>query len=111
MPLANCSRCNRLFNRTLHEVCTDCREAEDAAFVVLSEYLPRHPDETLEQVAVGVGLEPELIRRMVNSGRLVGFDSLAMSVLSCQRCRTPIATGRFCGPCRQELREGFSSSR
>jgi hypothetical protein len=111
MPLANCLRCNRLFNRTLHEVCTDCRETEDDAYARLADYLPRHPEENLEQVAEGVGLDPELIRRMVQSGRLVGFDALALSVLACQRCGTPVATGRFCGSCQRALREGFSSTR
>ncbi len=111
MPLANCSRCNRLFNRTLHEVCTDCREAEDAAYIQLCEYMGREPEATLPEAAEATGVDPEVIRRMVRSGRLVGFDSLALSVLACQRCGVPVSLGRFCANCQRELRHGFSSAR
>ena len=111
MPLANCSLCNRLFNRTVHEVCTDCRESDDADYAQLCEFLAREPGADLPQLAAATGVEPDVIRRMVRSGRLVGFDALAMSVLACQRCRAPIAVGRFCAPCQRELRQGFSTAR
>lgn len=111
MTLANCTLCNRLFNRTLHEVCTDCREAEEAAYSQLCEFLARHLDATMSEAAKATGVEPELIRRLVRSGRLVGFDALAMSVLTCQRCGAPVPMGRFCASCQRELREGFSPAR
>ncbi|MNK51083.1 hypothetical protein D3C87_699760 [compost metagenome] len=108
MPLANCSLCNRLFNRSVHEACPDCREAEEIAYAQLCEYLGRHPEATLDEVVQATGVEPEQIRRMVRTGRLAGFDALAMSVLSCQRCGVPVPLGRFCAPCQRDLRQGFS---
>ena len=111
MPLANCSLCNRLFNRSVHEVCPDCREAEEIAYAQLCDYLGRHSEATLVEVVEATGVEPEQIRRMVRSGRLAGFDALAMSVLSCQRCGMPVSVGRFCAPCQRELRQGFSPAR
>ena len=111
MPLANCSLCNRLFNRTVHEVCPDCREADDAAYAQLCEFLAREPGSTLPEVAEGTGVDSAVIRRMVRSGRLAGFDALAMSVLACQRCGTPVPVGRFCAPCQRELRQGFTTAR
>jgi len=111
MPLANCSLCNRLFNRTVHEVCADCREADDATYSQLCEFLGREPEASLSQVAEATGVDPDVIRRMVRSGRLVGFDALAMSVLACQRCGTPVPMGRFCASCQRELRQGFSTAR
>jgi hypothetical protein len=110
MPLANCPLCNRLFNRTLNEPCPSCREGDEASFTALFAYLGQHPDASLEKVSAATGVEPEVIRRMVRSGRLVGFDALALSVLSCQRCQQPIPSGRYCVSCQRELRGGFASA-
>lgn len=111
MPLANCSRCNQIFNRTVHDLCPDCRETEEFAFAQVCDYLARHPESTLTDVIQATGADPEQVRRMVRSGRLAGFDALAMSVLACQRCGVPVPIGRFCAPCQRELRQGFSPVR
>lgn len=111
MPLANCSHCHRLFNRGMHDLCPACREAEDEVYHRLSDYLSREPSATAAQAAEATGVDPEVIRRMVRSGRLAGFDALAMSVLACQRCAAPIPTGRFCVPCQRKLRAGLAPSR
>lgn len=111
MPLANCPICNRLFNRTLNEPCPACREAEEEAYASLSEFLGRNPEADLEQVAAGTGVDADLIRRLVRTGRLIGFDALAMSVIACQRCGVPLGTGRFCSPCQRELRTGLVNPR
>lgn len=111
MPLANCPICNRLFNRNLNEPCPACREADEVTFAALFAYLGQHPDATLEKVSGATGVEPEVIRRLVRSGRLVGFDPLAMSVLACQRCQSPISAGRYCPNCQRDLRGGLSAAR
>lgn len=111
MSLANCTLCNRLFNRTVHETCTDCREEEEIAFAQICDYLGRHPEAILTEVVGATGVDADLVRRMVRSGRFSGFDALTMSVLACQRCGVPVSLGRFCSPCQRELRQGFSSAR
>ncbi len=111
MPLANCPVCSRMFNQTLNEPCAPCREAEEEAYVQVFEYLGRKPMASLGQVSDGTGVDPDRIRRMVRLGRLVGFDSLMMSVLACQRCAVPIPVGRFCATCQRDLRTGFASPR
>jgi len=111
MPLANCTLCNRLYNRTVHEICPDCREAEETVYAQLAEHLGRHPEATLTEVVDATGVDAEQVRRLVRLGRLTGFDALAMSVLSCQRCGVPVPLGRFCSPCQRELRQGFTSAR
>lgn len=73
--------------------------------------MARNSHASIEQLSEATRVEPEVIRRMILSGRLVGFDSLAISALSCQRCGAAITQGRFCNPCQRDLRVGFSSRR
>lgn len=108
MPLANCPQCHRLFNQMGAEVCPNCREEEDQAYASIYSYLSANPQADLEQVVNASGVSAETIRGFIKSGRLVGFENLAMSVLSCQRCGTAISIGRYCQPCRQELSKSLA---
>lgn len=101
----------RLFNQSLNEACPTCREEEEDAYSRLFDYMGHNPKASLPQASAATGVEEDVIRRMIRSGRLIGFESLAMSVLTCQRCGTPLVTGKFCSVCRRELRSSFTSTR
>lgn len=102
MPIANCKRCGRIYNRIRRDICSDCIVQEDRAFHIIRDYLREHRDAALAEVALETSVDAELIIDMIRDGRLILRDNPNL-FYECERCGNPTQVGRYCANCTKEL--------
>ena len=49
--LANCKRCERLFQKVVRDICPDCIKEQQELVRLIKEYLREHPNATIPEVA------------------------------------------------------------
>jgi len=109
MPIANCARCGRIFNKTRREICRECVLEEDKAFELVRSYLRKHRNATMAEVTETTGVDVEVIIGLIRDGRLILRDNPNMSY-SCERCGKPTQVGRYCAACTKELSSSLSAA-
>lgn len=109
MPIANCKRCGRIYNRVRRDVCVDCIREEDEILVAIRTYLKTHPDATIHQVSEDTDIAYGVIMHMIQDGRLLLRDNPNMKY-PCERCKKPTSSGRLCAACSKELAQGFGDA-
>ncbi|MCL6517454.1 TIGR03826 family flagellar region protein [Alicyclobacillus sp.] len=109
MPIANCKRCGRLFNKIRRDICPACVAEEDKAFDIVRQYLREHRDATMAQVSEETGVGVDLIISMIQDGRLMLRDNPNLHY-PCERCGKPTRAGRFCPACTKELSAGLGAA-
>lgn len=104
--LANCFRCGNVFVKGIRDICQDCYKKEEEAFQTVNRFLRdrKNRQATLIEIVEGTGVEEALIIKFVREGRLrpSEFPNLCYP---CERCETPIQTGRFCKTCILEMKK------
>lgn len=110
MNVRNCRKCGRLFNYAIGPiVCPGCKEALDAKFKEVKEYIQKHPGCSMNDVAQDCEVETSQIQQWLREERLE-FTNDSMVQLSCESCGTSIRSGRYCDKCKAELTNGFRSA-
>jgi len=112
MPdVRNCKRCNKIFNYLGGaQICPICKEADEADFRKVKDYLYDNPGATMSQISMELGISVEKITRYLREGRLEIVDNNGNLVLECEKCGKSIRTGRYCEECTRELSRSFSST-
>lgn len=103
MPLANCARCKRMFNKTSSPVCTQCETAEEADCEKVRELINREPNLNAEELAEKAEVDIRVVNRMVNEGQLT-CASVTVDV-TCGRCGAPAISmsKKLCQACLDKL--------
>lgn len=109
MPIANCKRCGRIFNRIRRDICTNCIHEEDEIIAAIRGYLKQHRDATITNVMESTGIEYATIVQMIQEGRLLLRDNPNMTY-PCERCGNPTSSGRFCADCARKLAQGLEGA-
>lgn len=111
MPdLRNCRRCGRMYNYLGGPpICIDCKNADEAVFKRIKEYLYENPGAMLSQVAIDCDVSVEKIKMFLKEGRLEITEG-ANIILECEKCGKAIKTGRFCGECQNQLHSDISGT-
>ncbi|WP_083430659.1 TIGR03826 family flagellar region protein [Alicyclobacillus macrosporangiidus] len=109
VPIANCKRCGRLFNRVRRDICPACVAEEDKAFETVRQYLREHRDATMAEVSEETGVGVDLIIAMIQDGRLMLRDNPNLHY-PCERCGQPTRAGRYCPRCTKELSASLSAA-
>lgn len=103
MPLTNCARCNRLFNKTTRPVCDACAplEEEDQARVLRT--LESQPNLPIRMLAETAQVSLEVIRRMQEQGMIAGPTNV--EEVRCGMCGAPAisAEKQVCAACLARL--------
>ncbi|MFW6386512.1 MAG: TIGR03826 family flagellar region protein [Bacillota bacterium] len=108
--IKNCPKCGKLFSYDgVSKLCEVCREEEETKFQKVKEYLWDNPNATIEEVHEETGVERERIIKFIREDRLIAEGLEITFELECERCGTPIQSGRFCERCKQDLVDGFTS--
>lgn len=110
MPIANCKRCQRIFNKTRRDICPACIAEEDEAFQIVRAYLKEHKDATMAEVTEETEIELELIVSLIQDGRLILRDNPNLTY-PCARCGQPTQAGRYCADCTKELTQELNVAR
>ena len=109
MNVKNCRSCGKLFNYVSGpRTCPSCREALEAKFQEVKEYIRENKGAGISQIAEACDVEVTQINQWLRESRLeLSPDSPIM--LSCENCGAPIRSGRFCDKCTNAVAEGFQS--
>lgn len=105
MDVRQCKKCRKLFNYIRSPFCSDCQTAIDADQLQISEFLHDHRGAGVEEIALETGVERSIILYLIREGRL---KLSSESPIHCERCETPILTGRYCRGCRESLHSELS---
>src|SRR5699024_11374641 len=70
--LANCSRCNNVFVKTLRDICQQCYREEEEAFETVYRFLSqrKNREATLMEIVEATGVEEELVIKFIKEKRL-----------------------------------------
>jgi uncharacterized protein YerC len=103
MTLANCERCNRIFNKIKTPLCPECIEKEEDDFKIVNEALREQPNQTVQELAEKTGVSEKTILRLVRQER-ISSDSAIVDV-KCGKCGAPAISlsVRLCRRCAQDM--------
>lgn len=103
MNVRNCRKCGRMFNYiTGMPVCPTCREAMEAKFQEVKEYIREHKGAGINEVAEACEIETAQITQWLREDRLeLAADSAVM--INCEKCGAPIRSGKYCDKCRANM--------
>ena len=109
MNVRNCKSCGKLFNYiTGAPVCPVCRQALEAKFQVVKQYIRDHKGVGIQEVSEACEVEPGQIRTWLREDRLEVTEDSAL-MLNCESCGAPIRSGRFCDRCKASMTNSFNS--
>lgn len=104
MPLAECPRCKKVYNKTLaSNVCPKCELNEEEDYEKVRKSLSDNPNQSAEEVAEECEVELETVLRLLDSGRIVTVQ--ANTDIRCGRCGAPAISmsKKLCEACLQKL--------
>ena len=107
MNVRNCRNCGRIFNYlTGIVICPACRDALEAKFQEVKEYVSNHRGAGIAEVAEACNVEAAQIRQWLRDERLEVTEDSAI-FLTCEGCGGPIRSGRYCESCGNAMKKGF----
>ena len=114
--LAKCARCDKLFNKIVSDVCTNCQPEEDADFNRIHDIISRTRGLNAQQVSEEAKVSVECVYRMLREGRIdnvegedsakcgrCGAPAISISKRLCQRCLLNL--DRECAHAMMEMRQ------
>lgn len=109
MNVRNCRKCGRIFNYVVGpHLCPVCREAMEADFQRVKEYIRENRGATISQVSEECNVEVSQIHQWLKEERLELTEGSGIT-LQCETCGAAIMSGRYCDKCRRELTMGLNS--
>lgn len=110
MPIANCKRCGRIYNRISRDICPACIKQEDEMLIEIRRYLKQHSEASITDVSEGTGVEYTILVEMIRDGRLMIHNHPNLKY-PCERCGMPTQSGRLCAKCAKELAQELKGVR
>ena len=108
MNVRNCRKCGKMFNYiTGIPICPSCKEAMEAKFQEVKEYIREHKGAGIQEVSEACDVEVQQITAWLREDRLEVTEGSNL-MLNCETCGAPIRSGRFCDKCRNTVTNGFS---
>jgi len=102
MPLDNCVRCGKLFNRLSRPICPDCAGEEERQANVVMGFLKDNPNATIEETSESTGVDSQVILRLIRDDRLRATAACSLP-RNCKACGAPIDAGQYCGQCLRKF--------
>ncbi len=108
MNVRNCRKCGKMFNYiTGVPICPSCKEAMEAKFQEVKEYIREHKGAGIQEVSEACDVEVQQITQWLREDRLEVTEGSNL-MLNCETCGAPIRSGRFCDKCRNTVTNGFN---
>jgi len=112
MNVANCARCNKLFQASNGMLCPACLTETKSAVKQVVQYVHDHPGMLMEEVAYSCQIPVKDLEEMLFAGRL-GYAS-EFIMIKCQSCprrmSVKLSKGRFCPECGSKIEAQMSLS-
>ena len=107
MGLENCPECGNLFVRVSRRICDDCFKEQEELLMRIQKFIKANPNLSIAEVAEANEVDEELIFQFIREKRLIISKGSGLQ-MKCTTCGKPIAVGRFCRDCQEELSSGLS---
>lgn len=103
MPISNCPRCKKLFDKRKFPVCPKCEPHEQADYEQIRETLGKVPHLSAEEIAIEANMDRDVVLRMLEQG-LIQIVTVNQTV-KCGRCGAPAISisKRLCQSCLEKL--------
>lgn len=102
LVIANCKRCESLFNKVLHDICPNCLQEDQERFEQVRDYLKDNRYAKLVDIVRDTHVLIEEITDMIEQGKLVLVDFPNLTI-ECQGCGLPTQDGAYCSTCKSEM--------
>lgn len=104
MPLANCARCSKIFNKTTSPVCGQCETAEEADREKVREVINQEPNLSADELAARAEVDIRVVQGMINEGQLASI-TMSQTNITCGRCGAPAISmsKKLCQACLDKL--------
>ncbi len=102
MDIRNCSSCNKIYRYDGFRICLDCRKKNEQDFQTVKKYIQENPGATISDVVENTQVDIKKVMEFLREGRLE-IEPGGNIILECEKCGTPITTGRFCNSCQGQL--------
>ncbi len=104
--ILNCKKCNKIFQRRLGDVCSDCVQMEEQHFKIIYRALQKHASTggvSLIALSEQTGISQDIIEVMYLEGRLTTAGAyLKMPCQGCARLTSEKERrGRYCFACSE----------
>jgi len=109
LNVANCPRCGRIFAKTVRNLCPQCLAEEEELYQKVYHYLRENPKSTVQQVSENTGVPEERILAFLRQDRLLASE-WSFLTYPCERCGTPIKSGRYCEKCTVEMQHSLDAA-
>lgn len=104
--LANCQSCNKVFAKTVRDICRECYLKEEEAYEKVYRFLMKRENRqaTIPEIIEATGVEEKLILKFLKENRLQAskFPNIHYP---CERCQNPISEGTICANCQKEMKQ------
>lgn len=102
MDVRNCKKCGTLFNYSGQPLCPKCTKEMEDKFADVRDYIREHPESNIAVVSEKNDVPVQQIKRWIREERLT-FTKDSGVVIQCEKCGSPILTGRFCKDCKRTM--------
>lgn len=106
--ILNCPRCNKIFAKSLRDVCPACHKLEEEDYQKVYTYVRKKENRmaTIEEVEEATGVDQEFIYMFIKKGR-ISLHSFPNLGYQCEGCGTLIREGRLCIHCKSNITTGL----
>ena len=104
MDYINCAKCGKVFMCTSLRICPECRATEEHLFQLVRDYIEEHPENKLKTIVADTGVSARRVLGYIKEGKLTVSKGLS-GELTCEKCKKPVASGRFCESCVIDLKQ------
>ena len=105
MPIDNCKRCQKVFQRNVSPFCEECYQGRVTEFSDLYRFLQENASMPIEEVAETCQIPLRELEELLFSGQLGTAGTKVIH--KCPRCKQHIPlnqqSGRFCQTCKAKM--------
>lgn len=102
MDIRQCARCSKLFDFRGNRFCPTCVRELDDIFLKVRQYIYDNPKTNMDDLCDTCGAEEDDVLQWLREGRLI-LGHADASLLTCESCRKPIHSGRYCEDCANNV--------
>ncbi|HWR19217.1 MAG TPA: MerR family transcriptional regulator [Clostridia bacterium] len=99
--IRQCKMCGKLFHSLGNPLCSECNDEMDRRFIKVRDFIYAHPEASIPEIVEKTEVPEKNILAFLREERLVLAH--ATGLLNCERCLSPISSGRFCEDCKNQL--------
>lgn len=102
--LGNCTRCGKVFAKTVRDICLECYRKEEEDFQKVYRFLQnrKNREATIHEIVEATGVDEDTIIKFLKQKRLRPSEFPKLGY-PCEICGKNIVQGRLCEDCAKHI--------